>query len=229
MTTHNKVAKLLTVATLICILCLLFVPTGAFADEMSDPPIILLDKGKTDGNRVEIVATLARNSGILSMLLTLSYDDTALTLIEVTDGDALGTLTKQHSGSVSTVPYKIHYMWQDYANDYSTGVLLKFVFEVKSGAKNGAYSINLTADDNGVEYWDNDVRKTKKLMSDSVTITVDGTDTKVEVIHGSDNPQPTDNNTTQTVILAITVGLVVVGLLVLFVVLMLKKDRSKDK
>lgn len=206
---------------------MLFVPTVAVAEERSDPPIILLDKGETDGNRVEIVATLAQNSGIMSMTLTLNYDDSALKLVKVTDGTALFALRPVHSGSVSTIPYKINYMWQNYENDYSTGVLLKFVFEIKDGAKNGTYKVSIKSEKKGVEYLDDETLKYKNLVSDSATITVQGTETVVEVVPGKDI-EPGDNDGAQITLILLPVCVASALLVTLTTILVLKKGkRSK--
>lgn len=212
---------------LICTLCLLFAPTAAFAEEYSDPPIILLDKGETDGNRVEIIATLAKNSGIMGMTLTLNYDDSALKLVEVTDGTALSALKPVHSGSVSTKPYKINYMWQDRENDYSTGVLLKFIFEIKEGAKNGTYKVSIKSEKKGVEYLEDETLKYKNLVSDSATITVQGTETVVEVVPGKDiEPDETDGS--QITLILIPVCVAAALSVTLTAILVLRKGkRSK--
>lgn len=219
---------LLAVTALACVLCLLFAPTAAFADELTDSPIILLDNGATEGKRVEIVATLARNSGICSMLLALNYDDSALKLVKVTEGSALGELSCVRSGTYDTKPYKMHYMWtDDPENSYSTGVLLRFVFEIREGAADGDYKITLKAEDE-VIYFDSGVLKEKKLVSGSATVTVKGDETVVVVTPGTDvDPaEPSKDILTPILISVCAVVIIAAALTVIFI---LRQGKSSKK
>ena len=209
--------------------CLTFLPTVALADDLSSSPIILLDNGETSGNQVEIIATLAKNSGITSMTLNLTFDDSALSLVEVSSGSALSDLSCVRSGSYNTKPYKINYMWRSYfENDYSTGVLLTFVFEIKDTTRDGTYEVALSAEKKGVEYADNDVAKYKNLVSDTAKITVRGEETFVEIIPGPVEDLPPENDFTILEIM-IPVSVVVIALVLFAVILTLKKGKNVKK
>ena len=215
-----------------CVLVLTFTPSLALAEERSESPILLMTASEVVDNRVEIVATLARNSGILGMTLTLNYDTRALTLVQATDGAALSNLSKVHSGKLSTVPYKINYMWKYYENDYSKGVLLTFVFEVNEDAKNGTYEITLLSERNGVQYLDEDDKICyKNIVAETASVTVKGEDKSVEILPPDENnfTNPPDNNDEPNNILPIVipVSIIAVLLVVLVVILVLKKGRSK--
>ena len=212
-----------------CVLCLIFTPTVALADELSSSPIILLDNGETSGSHLEIIATLAKNSGITSMTLSLTYDYDALSLVEVTQGTALSDLSCVRSGNYNVKPYKINYMWRSYfENDYSTGVLLKFVFEVKDTTRDGTYNFALTAEKKGVEYVENDVAKYKNLVSDTATITVHGEETTVDIQPGEEI-EPDEPNDVNILEIMIPVSVVVIALVLFAVILILRKGKNTKK
>lgn len=220
-----------------CVLCAGFVPTVAHA-ALSDSLLLTLDQGEIEGNRVEIVATLTKNSGAVGLLLTLDYDDNALELVDVTEGKALAGLSCTRTATYTT-PYTILYMKMDnfYKNDTSTGVLLKFVFEIKDVTRDGVYKITLKAEKNGVQYADSDQFKTKNLLSNPTTITVVGEQPTVDILPveeptDADEPDDTTDETPQDshlLPILISVAAAIVLVVAFAVILALKKGKSKRK
>lgn len=218
---------------LTCMLCLAFVPTAAFAEKLSDSLILRLQAGEIVDNRVEITASLEKNSGVTGMTLSLHYDKTALKLVEAVDGEALANMSKVHSGKnlKPTEDYKINYTWRYYENDYSKGVLLTFVFEINEGAADGTYEFSLTAPKKGVEYLEESTFLYKNLVSDTATITLKGNQTVVEVVPGVDDvvdePTTPQNTKILQILIPVTVGAIL--LVVLTVILVLKKGKNSKK
>lgn len=227
----QKLLKLLLAVVLTCVLCATLVPTFAVAEELSDSLLLVLDKGKMEDNRVEIVATLTKNSGATGVILTLNYDEAALKLVEVTEGEALSSLSCTRTPTYSS-PYKILYMKADdfYRNDKSTGVLLRFVFEIRDMTRDGEYKITLKAEKNGVQYAENDQFKSKNLLSNPTTISVKGQQTSVEVLPTDDVEEDDPKGTSGSDLWKVLIPVVVAGALVItFMVLLVVKIGNGRK
>ena len=100
---------------------------------------------------VEIEVVLKDNPGILGMALALSYDDKALKLVSVENGEALNktlTFTKPKCFSSGSV-----FVWDGVElkqKDIKNGCIMKLVFDVGDNAKTGQYSISITAVENSI-------------------------------------------------------------------------------
>ena len=227
----QKLLKLLWAVVLMCVLCATLAPTVAVAEELSDSLLLVLDKGAVESNRVEIVATLTRNSGTTGVILTLNYDEAALKLVEVTEGEALSSLSCTRTPSYST-PYKILYAKDSdfYQNDKSTGVLLRFVFEIRDISRDGEYKITLKAERNGVQYAENEQFKSKNLLSNPTTISVKGKQTSVEVLPTDDVDEDDPSGNGGSDLWKVLIPVVVAGALVItFMVLLVVKIGNGRK
>ena len=215
-----------------CVLCASFAPMLAAAESLSDSLVLTVDKGEIKDNRVEIVATLTKNSGATGLILTLTYDNNALKLVEVTQGSALSQLSCTRTPTYSS-PYKILYLKDGdfYQNDKSTGVLLKFVFEIKDNSRDGSYRVSLKADKNAVQYAENNQIKSKNLVSNSTTITVKGKQTTVEQLPADDVFDGNEPNGGDTGLWEILIPVVVAGVLLItfMVILVLKRGKVTKK
>lgn len=224
----KKLTKILSAIVLICAFCAVFMPTVALAEGLTDSLIVLMEAGEVVDNQVEIVANLARNSGVINTTISLDYDDTALTLVSVEYGKALSNLSHVASGTFSTKPFKINYLWNVFENDYSKGVLLTLVFEIKQDADDGEYKISLNVEKNGVEYLEDTTRKYKNLIADSATVTVKGGETIVNILPGSEYGDVEDLKQLLTPV-GVATGLVIVATVVFIVVFLKRKSVSKGK
>ena len=227
----HKLLKMLSAVVLACVLCASFAPMVAMA-AMSDSLLLVLDKGEMEGNRVEIVATLTKNTGTTGLILTLTYDDNALELVEVSEGSALSELSCTRTPTYTT-PYKILYTKERdfYENDFTKGILLKFVFEIKDLSHDGTYKVTLKADKNAVQYADGDQFKTKNLLSNPTTITVKGEQTTVEVLPTEDDVDKGENDSGELEFWQILVIVILAGVLVivLMAILVLKRGKVRKK
>ena len=95
------------------------------------------------GETVDIDISLENNPGIISMLLSVSYDSEALTLTGYTDAGKLGT--EYHNKDYSMNPYILS--WADDTatsdNKYS-GVIVTLHFTVSENAAVGSYPITVS-------------------------------------------------------------------------------------
>lgn len=122
------------------------------------------------GGDVEVAVDVFNNPGILGMTLTLSYDDSMLTLTGVTQGSALRELTftppaRPGSGS--------KYLWDGgelRPEDVTNGPALILHFSVSADTPAGEYGISLSYTDGAIV--DNDLQPIDaRAVSGSVTVT----------------------------------------------------------
>lgn len=107
----------------------------------------------TAGQTVEIPVVLSKTPGMVSMRLKLNYDQSAMTLVEVRDGNIMGA--NDSSQDLSGVPYIL-----SWANDLitenltETGTLVTLVFQVKEDTASGSYGIELSYDETAFDLID---------------------------------------------------------------------------
>ena len=156
---------------------------------------VLVMKGNysPESRDLDIVVSVKENSGVSSMLLSLVYDTSAVTLTGITYGSAFSTLSPIHTNTdtaegYGVYPFKITYLGEE--NDTSIGEMMTLHFRVKDDAPDGKYIIDLeyTRDQDVTYLADNKIR-TKNLLIDSAEITLSGSKiTNVDTIP-DDSPQ----------------------------------------
>ena len=111
-------------------------------DEITSPTFVVSDVSASAGERsVSVPVSIVKNPGILGMTLVVSYDDTAMTLVNSANGDALSMLSftkpkKYKSGSIFT--------WYGEALDDGEivdGGVLTLTFDISSSAVSGTYPV----------------------------------------------------------------------------------------
>ena len=128
---------------LLLMLIFLMFNITAFADD--EATIKVSQTEAKAGETVEITVSLENNPGIISMLLSVSYDKRTLTLKEVKDANALGS--SLHSDNMAANPYNLY--WSNgtaRTNLKSNGTIATLVFEVAEDAVTGDYPIKVTYD-----------------------------------------------------------------------------------
>ena len=121
------------------------------------PQIIVESQTVTAGDVVELNVNLKNNPGVISMSLTLEFDDTALKLVEVVDGGILGN---NNSSPQLGNPYLL--VWdndtapQNFTED---GVLVTLKFEVLETAEIGIYPVTISYDYDNYDIYNYDVEK----------------------------------------------------------------------
>lgn len=107
--------------------------------------IVVSDSTGMVGQQVNVTIALANNPGVVSMMLSVGYDDDVLTLVSVTDGGQLGTAV--HSDNYAACPYTL-----TWANDLATenytynGEIVTLTFEVSEDAQLGQTSVTIYYD-----------------------------------------------------------------------------------
>ncbi|MBR4425249.1 MAG: hypothetical protein IKS66_04815 [Oscillospiraceae bacterium] len=133
-------------AALLCAALMLspaLMPTGSAADLL--PTVKVCSATGAPGQTVSVNLTLSGNPGITTMVLDVSFDESVLTLQQVTDADKLGA--QLHSDKYRS-PYRL-----TWANDLSTtnfsgsGRIVTLTFAVSADAAAGDYPISVTCGD----------------------------------------------------------------------------------
>lgn len=97
-----------------------------------------------EGNTVDVCISLAHNPGIITMILEVGYDASALTLVKVTDAGVLGTA--MHTDNLLLDPYQLTWNNGTAPSDFtSVGQIAVLTFAVKATAKDGTYPITLAS------------------------------------------------------------------------------------
>ena len=97
------------------------------------------------GKRISVPITLENNPGIVGMLLSVSYDNTVLNLISVTDGEKLGGTL--HSNVMDAQPYTLCWFNGIAKEDFTyNGQVVVLTFEVLENAKLGKTEISIFYD-----------------------------------------------------------------------------------
>ena len=109
-------------------------------------PTITVSGGAANaGETFDVTVSVSDNPGIISMLLNVSYDKSAMELVNVKDEGKLGAPT--HSDAYTANPY-ILYWHDDLATENHTenGVYATLTFKVSDTAKTGNYEIKASYD-----------------------------------------------------------------------------------
>ncbi len=154
----------------ICTFLALAIISGAFTVAFAVTPLTITASNvvTSAGETVDITLTMANNPGVVSLLISVGYDNSVLTLTNVTDG---GIICKANNAPTLTAnPYKL--AWEDDTalDDYTgNGTLTTLTFTVANNAPDGVYPITLTSnpgDAYNVDIIDVDFT----LVSGSITI-----------------------------------------------------------
>ena len=119
------------------------------------PTIVIGNATGNVGDEVTITFDLLNSPQLYAMFLTIGFDDTALTLISESSGEAMDAFTYTKPSQLKS---GANFMWS--ANDPATanGTVLELVFKINDGATVGDYAITMTCDpSNTYDADDNDV------------------------------------------------------------------------
>ncbi len=138
---------------LLCTISLNFLPKSNiafYADDTTKPTITAESQTVHRGQTFNIDLTLSHNSGIKSLHFSVNYDSSAMTLKDVSRGDALKSLSFTMTNTHTALGYGItpfYFLWDGDHADTSEGVLVSLVFESKWDAIIGEHAILLDIDD----------------------------------------------------------------------------------
>ena len=134
------------------------------------------------GEDVDVTIALENNPGLISMLLRVGYDASALQLTGVTDAGVLGT--QYHNTDLTLNPYIL-----SWADDTATedniynGVIVTLHFKVLEGAGAGNYPITLSYDEDEPDIYNSNFESVHfELQAGNVTVVPDHTHTYGEPV-----------------------------------------------
>ena len=146
----------LALALAILFLLLLF-PIGtlqvsaANTDTAELPVVRVENKTVHRGQTFELQIYLDQNPGLISLMLELEYDKTAIELVGISRGNALQSHTFSTTNTNTEDGFKItpfRILWDGREQDQTTGVLATLTFESKVDAPTGDYPISVSYDRN---------------------------------------------------------------------------------
>ena len=148
---------------------------GASASGQSDstlPMVRVEEKTVHRGQTFEIRIYLDQNPGLVSLMLDLEYDKTAMELVGITRTDALNTHTFTTTNTNTDEGFLVspfRMLWDGRTQDNSTGVLAILTFESKVDARTGDYPIivNYDKQNTKIEY-----EKTCDVLIDNGLVTL---------------------------------------------------------
>ena len=169
--------------------------------EKSTAPMIYVEKVSAENGdkNIQVPVSIANNPGIMGMVLTVSYDESVMTLKGGTAGSAL-------SGLEMTAPGKLgsgcKFGWDGMQEVTGNGEILILTFDIKDSAAAGTYDIQISYgagdifddeyNDLPIEMRKGTVTITTKILNQSIygaTVTASAGQKNVQVpISISDNP-----------------------------------------
>ena len=177
---------------LLLVLVFLTVNITAFAED--EATIRVSQTEAKAGETVEVTVSLENNPGIISMLLSVSYDKRTLTLKDVKDAGILGA--SLHSDNMATSPYYL--FWSNgtaKTNFTSNGTIATLTFEVAEDAVTGDYPIKVTYDKRRDGIFDFDMEPVSFAIENG-SISVDGISSATQNTGGSSHGGGGRSNTT---------------------------------
>ena len=137
-----KKQKIFLCACVACLAVVLLVAAFALQGGVvanADEPRTFSVESKTvhRGQRFTLSVFVSNNSGIDSAFLSLSYDKTVFTLVDVTRGDALASMNFTKSGSYDVFPFRV--LWDSVTEDATNGKIVTFTFDSDVSASEGNY------------------------------------------------------------------------------------------
>ncbi len=216
-----------------CIFSTVFAASFSISAEEANT-VILFENARQTGKQITVDVNARENSGVYSMLLTLDYDIEALTLINLTYGEAMSSLEPLSSADYFTNPFKISYMGTDKQNDTSVGNMMTLTFEINEDAVDGEYDITFKyAKNKDVAYLKDEEIKTKNLIIDGIKIKI--ADGDVEKIENGEMPQTEEFDRAQEggfnlgLILGGAVAVIMIGIIVITVIFRKRGLNKKEK
>lgn len=151
-------------------------PMQILAVEEGNTVLIMKGREQSVDNEIAIDVMVEENTGICSMLLSLEYDTSVFTLIDLEYGTAFSSLSPIHTNTNTAEGYGIYPFMISYLgdkNDTSTGNMMTLRFRVKQNVPDGSYNITFKYErDKDISYLKDGKILTKNLLIDGAKITL---------------------------------------------------------
>ena len=118
----------------------------AFAVD-TQPTVSIQSTSVVSGGQISVQVVIANNPGLITLLLRVGYDSSALALQSVTDGGLFGTGNAYFGNDTTANPYVL--MWEDglaAENHTADGMLATLTFAVAEDAQPGDTEISVAVD-----------------------------------------------------------------------------------
>lgn len=137
----------------------------------TDAAVALGSKFGSAGSTVEIPVIISDNPGVASLLLTVTYDESVLTLINVKDTQLI---SGENNSSVLSSPYQLTWMNPTIKdNILANGTIAYLVFEVAEDAELGEYEVKLSYNAENFDIVDVDMNPVFFKTVDAVITVID--------------------------------------------------------
>lgn len=104
-------------------------------------PVISASHAKSrEGKTVDVTVSIDGNEGFTSLGIELDYDDTAMTLVEISENTETGAIFTP-AEVLSKKPFNMS--WNSISNNTFNGTLVTLTFEISETAASGEYPISL--------------------------------------------------------------------------------------
>ena len=198
-----------------------------------DGNTVFVMKGRVneETHEIEIDVTVKENTGVCGMLLSLVYDTSVFTLVDLDYGTAFSSLSPISTNTETDegygiYPFKITYLGEE--NDTSIGHMMTLRFSVKDDAPDGSYIITLNHErDQDVTYLKDNKILTKNLLIDGAKITLSGNKiTQIDTL--TDNEQISGVNDSDALWFSLVIGsLVMISVCSLLISLHIMRKKTK--
>ena len=115
-----------------------------------DIPKITFSNVKIEDNIAYVDAYIVKNTGVNALVLTPSYDRSALTLIGYKKGEILQEMQFSHTKVNTEEDYALedfNFLWESAVNNYEIGKLITLIFKVTDNLEAGSYFVTFTYDE----------------------------------------------------------------------------------
>nr|WP_243411798.1 dockerin type I domain-containing protein [Ruminococcus difficilis] len=136
---------------------LLFSSAAQITVYSAENAAVSADRVKADpGDTVDVKISISNNPGIVSATIRVTFDNSVLTLLKVTDSDMLGS--QAHKPELVS-PYTLAWVNDTATSNYSdNGTIVTLTFKVSESAEKGKlYPIELSYDYNNYDIYDKDL------------------------------------------------------------------------
>ena len=207
-------------------------PIQILAAEEGNTVLIMKGRENVEAHEIEIDVMVEENTGVCGMLLSLVYDTSVFTLMDLEYGTAFSSLSPIHTNTETDAgygiyPFKITYLGEE--NDTSTGKMMTLRFRVKEHAPDGNYTIALKHErDQDVTYLEDNKILTKNLLIDSAKITLSQNKiTDIDIAHSGNEQDKLENKSDQLWLPIVIGGLVLVSGCFLLICQRTKQNKSE--
>ncbi len=137
--------------------------------ETQDTPEFIVDSVTASaGDTIEIVVSVKNNPGIFDMILSFTYDSTAMTLTKTTNGDVLSDATFMAPKNMAS-GCRATWYYMDEPDEYTDGSVVTLAFDILDTAIAGDYTVTVSYSEGDINNYDGDPLSFK-IISGTVKI-----------------------------------------------------------